>query len=143
MKKTMIMKNIYLPIVMVLIASTVFAQKTEEKEIKSLMKDLGYSWSETRSVKLMEGQSEYYWRSFFSGNEYAVLAFSEDDNVHDIDIYLYNEEGSLIYQSKASENFDIIEFSPDMAGQVKVVIKNYDSLMTDEEYKCKFMMFYK
>jgi len=137
------MKIIYFVIAWLFTLTSVFGQRAEEKEMKSLMQDLGYSWSETKSLKLVEGQSEYYWRTLYEGNEYAILAFSDDEGLYDIDIYLYNEEGSLIDQSKASENFDILEFTPDTSGLVKVVLKNYDALSTVDEYKCKFMIFYK
>jgi hypothetical protein len=137
------MKKIFISITLILSLASVFAQRAEEKEFKTLMKDLGYSWSETKSVALSEGESEYYWRSFFTGNEYAILTFSEESEVQDVDLYLYDDAGSLLKQSTSNGNFEIIEYSPLASIQVKVVIKNYDSTLESTKFKCKFMIFYK
>lgn len=137
------MKKIVLTLSLILSFACLFAQKAEEKELKNLMKDLGYSWSETKTVALTEGEGAYYWRTFYTGNEYAILAFSEKSEVLDIDIYLYDENGDLIDNSESSEDFEIIEYDPSGSGQVKVVIKNYDSTTASTEFKCKFMVFYK
>jgi len=137
------MKKIFLSIAFVLSISIMFAQKGEEKELKSLMKDLGYSWSETGSAKLRKGESEYYWRTFYSGNEYAILTFSEDKRVYDVDLLLYDEKGSLLDKSISGKDFEKIEFSPTEAKQIKIVLNNYDCSPELVEYKCKFMIFYK
>ena len=137
------MKKIFLSIAFVLSISIMFAQKGEEKELKSLMKDLGYSWSETGSAKLRKGESEYYWRTFYSGNEYAILTFSEDKRVYDVDLLLYDEKGSLLDKSISGKGFEKIEFTPTEAKQIKIVLNNYDCSPELVEYKCKFMIFYK
>ncbi len=137
------MKKIFLSFVFIIFITSLFAQKAEEKDLKALMKDLGYSWSETGSTKLRKGESEYYYRTFYSGNEYAILTFSEDKRVYDVDLLLYDEEGSLIDKSISGKDFEKIEFSPTEAKQLKIVLNNYDCSPELVEYKCKFMIFYK
>ena len=137
------MKRIFLSLVFIISVSSLFAQKAEEKDLKALMKDLGYSWSETESTKLRKGESAYYWRTFYSGNEYAILTFSEDKRVYDVDLLIYDEAGSLVDKSISGKNFEKIEFTPTDAKQVKIVLNNYDCSTELVEYKCKFMIFYK
>lgn len=137
------MKKIFISFAFLLLVVSSFAQRSDEKELKSLMKDLGYSWIETKFATLDEGESAYYWRTFYSGNDYAIIAFSEKSEVKDIDIYLYDEEGALAGQSESSEDFEIIEHTPADSKQMKVVIKNYDCEPASDRYKCKFMVFYK
>ncbi|MEZ5196909.1 MAG: hypothetical protein R2764_11025 [Bacteroidales bacterium] len=120
------MKKSILSIVFILLIATLFAQKSEENDLKVLMQDLGYSWSETKSTRLIEGESEYFWRTFYSGNEYAILAFSENRGMYDLDLYLYSEEGSLIDNSLSREGFEIIEFVPEEVNLIKIVIKNFE-----------------
>lgn len=137
------MKKIFISIVFILSVATLFAQKLEENDLKALMTDLGYSWSETKATKLILGESEYFWRTFYSGNEYAILAFSENSGVYDLDLYLYNEVGSLIDRSSSKEGFEIVEFLQKDVEQTKIVIRNYECSPEQIEYKCKFMIFYK
>ena len=137
------MKKIYLSIFFVFSISLLFTQKSEEKDLKALMKELGYSWSETKSVKLREGESAYFWRTFYSGNDYAILAFSENSNVYDLDLHIYDKEGSLIDKSITDAGFEMIEFTQSDTKQVKIVINNYKCSPDQVVYKCKFMIFYK
>ena len=137
------MKKIFIAIAFIISITSLFAQKRDEKDLKALMKDLGYSWSETESKRLREGESVYYWRTFYSGNEYAIVAFTEDKRVYDIDLLLYDKEGSLIDKSISGKNFEKIEFYPTEAVQVKIVLSNYQCSDELIEYKCKFMIFYK
>ncbi|OQX76509.1 MAG: hypothetical protein B6D61_08710 [Bacteroidetes bacterium 4484_249] len=137
------MKKLFISLTFILSVTLLFAQKAEEKELKSLMKELGYSWSETESTRLRVGESAYYWRTFYTGNEYAILTFSEDKRVYDVDLLLYGEDGSLLDKSISGKNFEKIEFSPSDVTQVKIVLNNYDSSPELVEYKCKFMIFYK
>ena len=137
------MKKIYLSLIFIFSISSLFAQKSEEKDLKALMKELGYSWSETKSVKLREGESEYLWRTFYPENQYAILTFSENSNVYDLDLHLYDKEGSLIDKSITDTGFEMIEFTQDDTKQLKIVINNYKCSPDQVVYKCKFMIFYK
>lgn len=137
------MKKIFLSITFVIVVTSLFAQGSEEKELKLLMKDLGYSWIETNQATLREGENAYYWRTFYAGNEYSIIAFSEKKGVYDIDVYLYNLEGNLKGQSESNGDFEIIEYFPTVSKQMKIVMKNFECSEELIEYKCKFMVFYK
>jgi hypothetical protein len=143
MIKTNDMKKLFLSIVLILSLVFLFAQRSEEKELKSLMKEQGYSWSETKNLKLGDGESLFLWRTFYSGNEYAIVVFTEDENVYDLDLYLHDTEDALIYTSATEGAFEMIEFSPSDVSQFKVLIHNYSSSPEQTDYKCKFMIFYK
>lgn len=137
------MKKLFLSIVLIVIVASLFAQKSEENDLKILMQELGYSWSETKSTKLIEGESDYFWRTLYGGNEYAILAFSENKGVFDLDLYIYNDEGFLLDNSLSEQGFEIVEFTPTEVMQTKIVIKNYECSPEQIVYKCKFMIFYK
>lgn len=130
---------------LILITSVLsFSQTNYTAEIRKIMKDGGYTESTTQYAYISEGNTAYHWKTFYSGNDYAIVGFPDDDNCYDIDLYLYDEDGStLLSKSATDDNIEVIEYTPYTSRKMKVVIKNYDSKNSTTEYKVKFMVFYK
>ena len=113
-------------------------------EVRKIMEDGGYTESTSQYAYISEGKTAYHWKTFYEGNDYAIVGFSEDDDCYDVDLYLYDTDGSsVIKKSATDESIELIEFSPHSTEELKVVIKNYDSYSSSREYKVKFIIFYK
>ncbi len=137
------MKKLLLSLFVIAIAVTSsFAQNTE-REVQRLMEDEGYTLSISKYAYLSEGEVYSYWKTFYSGNDYVIVAFPEDDGVYDADLYLYDDDGSEYDKATTDDNVEVIEFSCYTTRDMKILIKNYDSYSSSSSYEIKFMVFYK
>lgn len=138
------MRKLFLSTTLIMFVLFGFSQTETEQMIKDYMaEEGGYSWSTTRSANLSEGESASYSRTFYEGTSYIVIAFSENNDVRDTDVYLYGDEGEVLRKSTTSEDYDMFEFEPNYTQEMKLLIKNYDSYSSTREYKCKLMVFYR
>lgn len=135
------MKKLLLSLFIVALATVSFSQNTE-REIQNLMENEGYSLSISKYAYLSEGETYSYWKTFYSGNDYVIVCFPEDDGVNDADLYLYDDDGSLYDDATTDDNVEVIEFSCYTTRDMKIVMKNYDSYSSYSSYEIKFMVFY-
>lgn len=112
------------------------------EEVTVMMEDLGYELSTSQFAYISEGMRAYHYKTFYEGNDYAIIGFPEMDNVYDIDLYLYDESGELLMESSSEDGVEILEFTSYSSEEYKVVIENYDSDIEDNKYKVKFMIFW-
>ena len=124
-------------------ATYVFSQVNTERELVQKMKAEGYSVSTIQYADLYAGSSARYWKTFYSGSKYIIVAFPEESGVNDIDVYLYDDDGSLLTQDTDASPFAVLEYAPYTTRNMKVVIKNYGSNSQSYDYRCKFIIFYK
>ncbi len=136
------MKTIITTILLSVLTLAAFTQ-SKEQQIIDLLRSNGFSVSTTQSVRLAQGEGGYYWKTFYSGNNYFIVAFSEDSDVNDIDLYLYDSDGTLLIEDKDTKPVAVLDFNVHKQKDLKVVIKNYNSDLTSYEYPCKFIIFYK
>ena len=61
---------------------------TLEEEVTVMFEDLGYELSTSQYAYISEGMRAYHYKTFYEGNDYAIIGFPEMDNVYDIDLYL-------------------------------------------------------
>ena len=106
------------------------------------MNNEGYSLSTTKYVYLSEGESYYISKTMYSGNDYIIIAFSDDSDVKDLDISLYDEYGDLVDSSTSSENVEMLTAHAWGTTNTKIKVKNYDSYSSYSTYKIKVMIFY-
>lgn len=136
------MKKLLLSLFIVALATVAFSQNTE-REVQELMENEGYTLSISKYAYLSEGETYSNWKTFYSGNDYVIVCFPEDDGVNDADLYLYDDDGSLYDKATTDDNVEVIEFSCYTTREMKIVIKNYDSYSSYSSYEIKFMVFYK
>ncbi len=137
------MKKIFLLFLSLFAFTGFYAQNTNmEQEIKVLMSEYGYELSTSQYAYISEGNTAYHYKTFYEGNDYVIVGFPEDDNIYDIDLYLYDGDGTLLAEGSSEEDFEIIEYTPYSSREMKVVIKNYESSNSYEEFKVKFMIFW-
>lgn len=138
------MKKIILALgLLFLVLSNGIAQSSLEKEVQKLFESNGYTLSTSQFANISEGTTAYNFKTFYAGNDYVIVAFPDEDGVSDVDLFLYDDDGSLYDKSETSDNTEVIKFSPLTTREMKIVIKNYDSDDSYNEYRCMFMVFYK
>ena len=113
------------------------------KEAIALLKDKGYSISTEQYAYLKEGETAYNLKTFYANLDYVVVAMSDDDNVNDVDIYLYDDDGSEYAKDADSKSVAVLTVSPLVTRDMKVVIKNYSSSTPGTTSKCRFVIAYK
>lgn len=140
------MKKLFLATFFVFASLLSFSQFNGDltEEVRQFMEDEGWTESTTQYALIAEGKTAYHWKTFYHGNEYAIIGFTTDFRCFDVDTYLYDEDGSRILARSATDNkLEYFEYVPQSTAERKVVIKSMKSYNPDEEYKVKFMIFYK
>ncbi|MBN2893578.1 MAG: hypothetical protein JXL97_17025 [Bacteroidales bacterium] len=137
------MKKLTLLLLGFCIFTGIYAQNTNlEQEIKVIMESYGYELSTSQYAYISEGNTAYHYKTFYEGNDYAIIGFPEDNGVNDIDLYLYDGDGTLLAEGSSEDNYEILEYTPYSTREMKIVIENYDSDYSSTEYKVKFMIFW-
>ena len=138
------MKKVFLVLFFgVFIFTGISAQENNlEQEITVMMEEYGYELSTSQYAYVSEGNTAYHYKTFYEGNDYMIVGFPEDDAIYDIDLYLYDGDGTKLAESASEDNFELIEYTPYTSREMKVVIKNYDSENDYDEFKVKFMIFW-
>jgi len=132
-----------LGIFFIILSATSLSAQNIGAEIRAYLKKEGYSISTEQYAYLSEGEMAGHTKTFYSGTEYAIIAYTEDYGVKDIDVYLYDDDGSVLVKDIETERFAIIEYKPYISREMRAVIKNYESESSIKEYKCKFIIAYK
>ena len=137
------MKKLFLLLSGILfIATQASAQKSEyyNERVKNL-KNLGYAICDEYNVKVEQGETGYAYRSFESDVSYRIVAFSDDADVSDVDLYLYDDDGELYKKDDDQEDIAIVEFQPwSGTRKFKVVVKNVKSRTPNDESYIYFLI---
>src|SRR6476660_2734973 len=64
----------------------------EYQEVLDMLKEDGYAISTERYATLKEGQTAYYYKTFYPNHDYIIVGISNDVNVSDIDLHIYGED---------------------------------------------------
>lgn len=122
------------------ITHTVEAQSNIQ-ELKYMMRNKGYSISSEQYQYLERGETARYTKTFYAGTEYVIVAYSESSGVYDIDLTLYDDDGSVLTKDTDTSSTAIIQYLPRFTRNMRVVMKNYNS--GSRSYQCEFIIFYK
>jgi hypothetical protein len=99
----------------------------DEYVVKQNMERLGYTLRETFYADLKEGETASRWHTFYAGSSYLIAAFPTEEGVADVDVSLYNDDGSLIEKDHDTKAFAVISRDILSTRPLKILIKNYDS----------------
>jgi hypothetical protein len=116
---------------------------SEYRQVLSLLKDKGYSISTEQVADLKQGETAYHFKTFYKNLDYVIVAMSDDDDVTDVDVYLYEEDGDEYTKDTDTKNVAVVKMSPLLTRDMKVVIKNYASNSPNYASKCRFVIAYK
>ncbi|MVN23276.1 hypothetical protein [Mucilaginibacter arboris] len=143
MKKSIIISIISMVLLMVTLPQSKVFAIIKEADLIAEMKYQGWTVSSNRFVDLKEGESCSWWyKSFFSNHEYKIVAFSEDDDVTDIDIEVQYTDGTSYRKDDDNDDLAVVQFNCYTTKVLGVRITNYAS---DSYYasRCKFIVFYR
>lgn len=112
-------------------------------EIKDWVEEKGYTIATTQYATLKEGETAYHYRNLYSTREYIIVAFSEDKDVKDVDVFLYDDDGSELRKDADASSLAIVKFSPSYTREMKIVIKNCRSYTPSYASTCRFVVAYK
>ena len=122
---------------------SMLAQGPLYKEMKALLKSEGYTISEEYYSDLAEGAFFYNTKMFYTDNHYLIVALSDDADVQDVDLYLYEEDGSEYEKDTDTDAMAVIHFEPVVGRTMKMSVKNYDSDTPNYESRCWLIVAFK
>lgn len=74
---------------------------------------------------LSPGQTMTYTVTLYRGVDYILFA-AGDNNIEDLDIYLYDEEGNRVARDTLTDNYPVVSVTPRWTGEFKLQIRNYE-----------------
>jgi hypothetical protein len=93
--------------------------------VKGFLIGEGYTIAEDRYCLLAQGETCSIYRTFYANTTYKIVAFSDDDDVADVDVFAYNADGTEYLKDADPGPLATIIFSPYAARNLKIVWKNY------------------
>lgn len=144
------MKKIFKLLSIAIIFSLIIAGSNQsfgqysESVVTSNMGSMGWKLSNNRYAFLKEGVSTDWWSAtFYSGTEYAVVAFSNDEDVEDMDVEVQYPGGGTYAKDKDTDDFAMVTFSPAVDRTLKIRMTNYASDTPDFASECHYLVFYR
>lgn len=136
-------KKLLLLVAIVFITSKSFAQsETYLRELR-VLKSYGYTIGDEEKVNCVEGGTGYYYHTFSKGLTYIIVGCSDDENVSDVDLFLYDLDGNELKRDTDVSNLAMLSFVPNYDVRLKVVIMNYKSSTPDFASTCRFVVAFK
>lgn len=120
------------------------AQTARYRQALQKLESMGYTISKEMMVNISEGQTGYSYKTFYEGLTYIIYAMSEDGDVQDIDVYVYDtSDDGILKRDTEADDIAVVSFTPGRDIEGKVVIKNYKSDDPKYESKCRYIIAYK
>ncbi|MCK9415229.1 hypothetical protein M0Q97_01060 [Candidatus Dojkabacteria bacterium] len=101
------MKKILLLFTILLFNIGLFAQNQRYYDVRNYILELGYTIDENSNVwqqDLTEKDQFYNYKNYYQGNEYVLVAFSQDTDVLDVDLWLCNPNGTIFKKDTDTKN---------------------------------------
>ncbi|TKK65972.1 hypothetical protein FC093_18385 [Ilyomonas limi] len=108
--------------------------------IKQILEDHKYTIVKDIYGYIAQGETVYYYKTFYANTTYAIYGFSEDENVNDLDIEVQYSDGTTYMNDSGSDDEPVVVFTPSYTRTMKVVLKNYSSYTPDDESRCEFLI---
>lgn len=128
--------------IIAMIPSLVNAQVVDDYELRAFIRNNGLDISIERYAYLSKGEQAYEYKTFYAGNTYAIIAYTSAYDVRDIDIYLYDDDGSLVVKDTKTDKTAVLIYRCYVTRRMRIVLENYDSRSSTTNYKCKFVVAY-
>ncbi|MCU0392189.1 MAG: hypothetical protein MUE81_13810 [Thermoflexibacter sp.] len=123
--------------------SDTYAQSCEYVQYLKIITDKGWSVGDQMKVNLSQGHTGYDYRTFYAGLRYIIVASSDDGSVSDVDLYLYEADGTtLVRRDTDTSKLAVIEFTPATTRRLQIVIKNHASATPNFESTHRFIVAY-
>lgn len=136
------MKKFFLMLVLLISSLTMFSQTTDYDYYKNYYRNAGWNIGLEQYGTATQGSTVYSYVNFYSGYNYKVIAMSNDRDVTDVDIYIYQSDGTLFTKDADASRLAIVTFSCSLSQQVKIVVKNYASRTPNYASTLRFFVAY-
>jgi hypothetical protein len=124
-------------------AITCFSQSCKYNDYLEVLRNKGYSISKEIKVSLSEDETGYYWKTFAKGLDYIIVAASDDEDVSDVDLYLYDDDGSTLKVKDTDvSSLAVVSFTPNYERSMKIIVKNYKSSTPSFSSTLRFIVAY-
>jgi hypothetical protein len=137
------MKKIIFLAIVLMISFNVRSQTTDYREYVAYLKQNGYSISAELYADLKQGASATHTKYFSSGLHYIIVACSDDGEVRDLDIYVYDNDGNVYVKDTKASSFAVVDMTLMFSRNMEVAIKNYSSNYPNYSSRCRFFIAYK
>lgn len=108
--------------------------------IKQTLENHDYTIVKDIYGNIAQGETVYYWKTFYANTTYAIYGFSEDDNINDLDIEVQYDDGTTYMNDNGSDDEPVVVFTPSYTRTMKVILKNYSSDTPYDESRCDFLI---
>lgn len=126
-----------------LLSSASIAQGYLYNYVKGFVMGLGYNIRDEYYCDLKEGGICTTTFKFYKGSSYKIVAFSEDEDVQDVDLEIVSLSGTVLYKDSSPKDLAVVGFSPSYDRSLKVRVKNYDSDTPYYKSRVRFIIAYK
>ncbi len=139
------MKKILLIAIFFAFVGSGFAQSYYDADnLINLMDAAGFDVSSDEyDTYLSEDEYDSFWKTFYGGNDYIIVAFPEEEGVYDLDLYLVDSYGNEIDKGTTENQMEILTYSGSEDEKYKVQVKNYDSYSSTAKYHVHVLVFWK
>lgn len=127
----------------ILSTTLALAQGNSYREVKAYLRREGYTISNDLYADLRQGNTSYYHKTFYAGLSYIIVALSDDRDVRDVDVCLYESNGDKYECDTDTEVAAAITFSPSFQRTMRVEIINYRSNTPNYASRCRYIIAYK
>lgn len=138
-------KTIILCFITIMAVAASGQNSAQYDKVVKMMKNKGWTQTDVnRWADLKEGGYTSWWsRHFYSSLEYAVVAFSDDPDVDDVDVEVRDMDDKRIAIDDDNSNIGMARFTLDKAQSLKIKMTNYSSETPSYASRCRYLIFYK
>lgn len=137
------MKKIIMILALLCASISIFSQSSAYLESKQIVLNNGYTIVDEKEADISQGNYLFNYRTFIKGNDYVIVAASDDYDVLDVDIYLYYMDGDVRNKDNDDSRIAVINFSPSTTIDLKISVYNYLSKTPTYLSKCRYFIAYK
>ena len=137
------MKKFLLLFVMLIAFICATTAQTKYETQKANLEQFGFEIGLERQGNIKEGDSFSHIVEFGPDTEYAIIACSNDPDVRDIDIFVYDSAGKLVKKDEDTDSIPIVTLTVEWETNYKIVIKNYSSRTPYYDSLCRMAIGYR
>lgn len=140
------MKKYFVFAVVFITITNAFGQNSSEYyRVTKYMKDRGWALTpDNRWANLKESGYTSWWSRYFSSAlEYAVVAFSDDPDVLDVDVEVTDLYGNEVSSDNDEDEWAIATFYLSYSRDLRIRMTNYSSLTPYYASRCRYLIFYR
>ncbi len=121
------MKSLFVLLILVMFPVFSCCQAAIFPEVLAYMRANGFTIVSDKYAYLKQGETSSYSEAFSKGRNYIICTGSDDSNVNDTDVTVYNSDGSIYMSDNESSKAATLTFEPAFTRSMTVTMKNYAS----------------